>query len=49
MGWADPLYLYLDDYWRHDLSVSFTPDRRNPKLNILFFLFKLLPQKVSRT
>ena len=34
MGWADPLYLYLDDYWRHDLSVSFTPDRRNPKLKV---------------
>lgn len=33
-GWADPLYLYIDDYWRHDLSVSFKPDTRNPNLKI---------------
>lgn len=33
-GWADPLYLYVDEYWRHDLSVSFKPDMRNPNLKI---------------
>ena len=34
MGWTDPLYLYVDAYWRHDLSVSFKPDRDNPQLKV---------------
>lgn len=33
-GWTDPLFLYVDDYWRHDLSVSYRPDHRNPRLKI---------------
>lgn len=33
-GWADPLYLYLDEYWRHDLSVSFKPNINNSNLKI---------------
>lgn len=33
-GWTDPLFLYINDYWRHDLSVSFKPDRSNPQLKV---------------
>ncbi len=33
-GWSDPLFLNVDAYWRHDLSVSFKPDRSNPQLKV---------------
>ena len=34
MRWTDPLYLYLDDYWRHDISVSVTPLPGDPSLRV---------------
>ena len=34
MGWSDPLYLYLDDYWRHDFSASVTPFPEDPSIRI---------------
>lgn len=34
MGWADPLFLNVDAYWRHDLSASVKPLRENPRLKV---------------
>jgi outer membrane receptor protein involved in Fe transport len=33
-GFADPLFLNVDAYWRHDISFKYTPDLRDPKLRI---------------
>ncbi|MBN8553520.1 MAG: TonB-dependent receptor [Caulobacterales bacterium] len=34
MGWSDPLYLYIGNYWRHDLSASVTPIENDPRIRI---------------
>jgi len=34
MGWTNPLYLHVDEYWRHDLSASVTPFPENPRIRI---------------
>lgn len=33
-GTVDPQFLYLDSYWRHDLSASVTPMPENPRVRI---------------
>lgn len=33
-GTVNPLYLYLGDFWRHDLSASVTPFPENPRVRV---------------